>query len=110
MRVKAVSTDAYNEFHEPIRGNGGGVGPVRHAVGAHALGERQVAGQLLPLLGLGRRLVRPQGLAGSLGRSEAGTADPDLRGRGYLRELSAAVWVRVGRHPVGAHATGVADR
>src|ERR1022692_2402199 len=107
MRVKAVSADAYNETR-PV-GTGGGVGEVRDPVGAHALGELQVLGQLLPLLGLGRRLVRPQVLAGSLGRIEPGIADPDLLPRGYLGDLSAAVGVGEVRHPVGAHAPGVAD-
>jgi hypothetical protein len=73
MQVNAVSADADDEFHVPI--GIGGVGEGRQPVGAHALGELQVVGHLLPLLRLGRRLVRPQVLAGTLGRLEHGSAD-----------------------------------
>src|SRR5258708_5681876 len=107
MRVKAVSADAYNELHAPIRTGGGREG--RHAVGAHALGGPQVGGQLLPLLDLGRRLVRPQILAGTLGRPEHGIADPELV-RGFLGALSAAAGVGEVRYPVGAYAPGGVDR
>src|SRR5258708_19629515 len=87
MRVKAVSADAYNELHAPI--GTGGVGEVRYPAGAHALSELQVVSQLLPLLDLGRRLVRPQILAGTLGRPERGIADPELL-PGFLGVLSPA--------------------
>lgn len=106
MRVKAVSADAYNEFRAPI--GTGGIGEFRHPVGAHALGELQVVGQLLPLLGLGRRLVRPQGLAGTLGRLEHGIADPEFL-RGFLGDLSAAVGAGEVRHAVGTYAPGGGD-
>ena len=66
---------------------------------------------LLPLLGLGRRLVRPEVLARCRSRVEPGIADSELLGGiGYLLDLPAAVGVGEVRHPVRAHAPGVANR
>ena len=89
-----------------------GSGKRRQPVGAHALGELQVVGQLLLLLGGGRRLVRPQASGRHcLAVLEPGIADADVlpRARCFC-SLPAAVGVGVVRYPVGAHALGVGDR
>ena len=120
---KTVCTEI--EIRAPL-GISGGVGPVRHPVGAHAPGDNApiiqrllhkglwtVTGQLaLPeRVGVERRSAgREQVLASSQGRLEAGVADPELL-RADLRERpAAAAGVGVVRHAVAAHAVGVGDR
>lgn len=68
-------------------GIGGRVGPVRHAVGAHALAELPHASQQNRHLGRRKLVVgasREQVLAGVLGRLVLGTTYPELlRGREF---------------------------
>ena len=70
-----------------------GVGPVRHPVGAHAPGKIQHASRNLWYLGLGRL---EQLCAGSLGRLELGSANPDLLW-GDLRHPSPSGGIREGQ-------------
>src|SRR6266567_4042115 len=69
-----------------------GVGKVRDAVAAHALGEPQpLRLHLLQLSGVRpAAAVREQLLTGALSRPELGAADPELLRR-LLGELAAAV-------------------
>ena len=103
----------------------GGVGPIRHPVGAHTPGEFQPGVQRLLDQGLWTdagfvalpertgterpAAGRVQVLAGSLGRPKLGIADPEYLRVG-LRDLSVAVGVREVWHSVGANADRVGDR
>lgn len=66
---------------------GGGIGPVVHAVGAHASREIEHAAHRVLHLGVGRL---EQGCAGALGRLEPRAADPEML-QADLRNRSAAV-------------------
>src|SRR5260370_41927185 len=82
-----------------------GVGEVRDAVRAHALGVLEIPGLHLALLGGGQRLGGDQLLAGLLGRLELRRVGIDPVSRGDA-DPPLAVGVREFGYPVGAHAPG----
>jgi len=116
MRRSVGNTSVSDVKNRPI-GIGGGVGEVRHPMGAHAPGELPIGGQ--HLLHQGRRAVavlhalvfllmegpacREQVLARLLGGLVLRGADAVMLGIA-LGELSAAVGVGVVRYTLGAHA------
>src|SRR5438876_621013 len=110
IRVEAMHMD---QIETPTRRTIGGVGPVRHPMGAHAPGECQHGSQIPLRLGLGHlAAIGEQVCAGSLGRLVLGTADPELLRVDLgqpARQLVAAVGVGVLRHPVGAHTGRVGE-
>jgi hypothetical protein len=85
LRRILVNADGLQIERRPLgvmHGIAGGVGPVRHAVGAHAAGEFHRVAPRLPKFGLGRRArlvdAREQVAARGLRRLEPGTAAFEL--------------------------------